>query len=194
MKNYDVEISGYAVQKVYDDLIEKITEHVKVLSLNGKPITTVMGVKRELVRMRKRSTWGYGMEHGAWSREQGDEDKGANGTSEKTKLNNEEVILAMEILECMGIDVHSAVVAGLTGEKEMKKSLIIFHYDRMAKTGRKYKDIKEELSKKYNMSAANIEKIVYRNPLCQRKADTSPEGRTGTQTNVTSNSKDDGKG
>jgi hypothetical protein len=51
----------------------------------------------------------------------------------------------------------------------------------MAKEGKKYKDIKKELSKKYGMSVSSIEKLVYRRgqrakgkPLCP--ADISPVG------------------
>ncbi len=33
----------------------------------------------------------------------------------------------------------------------MKRTLVKFHYEKMAKTGLKYKDIKMELSKKYGL-------------------------------------------
>jgi hypothetical protein len=189
MKNYEIEQSNYEVQKVYSQLIDKLTEHVKLLSLNGKPITTVMGLKRALIRMKKITPPATGGCH----LPNGEDMPSRNGLNE-TKISNEEELLAMEILECMGIDIKPAVEAGLLGLREMKKSMIRFHYDRIAKTGMKYKDIKAELSKKYNMSEANIEKMVYRqgsrkNHLRQRKADTSPEGKTGPHTKMKENGK-----
>jgi hypothetical protein len=174
MKNYEIEQSNNDVQKVYELLIDKLTEHVKLLSMNGKPITTVMGVKRELVRMRKltpSATCGCHLPDG--------EDMPAHNRFNEGKISNEEELLAMEIMECMGIDVKPAVEAGLIGIKEMKKSLIRFHYDKMAKTGMKYKDIKAELSKRYGMSVANIEKVVYRRTsprLPPRRDKLSPKG------------------
>jgi hypothetical protein len=147
MKIYEVEQSQIEVQKVYSQLIDKITEHVKLLSLNSKPITSVMAMKRDLIRLKI----GY-LELEARGTGQGEIDVG-----------QAEEILAMEILEIMGIDVKPAVCSGLVGLKEMKRTLVKFHYEKMAKTGLKYKDIKIELSKKYGLSVASIEKMVYRN-------------------------------
>lgn len=146
MKAYEIEQSKSEVQKVYSELVDKITEHVKLLSLNSKPITSVMAMKRDLIRLKI----GY-VELGARGMEQGEKDMG-----------KEEEMLVMEILETMGIDVRPAVCSGLVGLKEMKRTLVKFHYERMAKTGLKYKDIKIELSKKYGLSVASIEKMVYR--------------------------------
>jgi hypothetical protein len=146
MKAYEIEQSKSEVQKVYSELIDKITEHVKLLSLSSKPITSVMAMKRDLIRLKI----GY-----VESREA--------GSSLRYDMGKEEEILAMEIMETMGIDVKPAVCSGLVGLKEMKRTLVKFHYERMAKTGLKYKDIKMELSKKYGLSVASIEKMVYRN-------------------------------
>jgi hypothetical protein len=146
MENYDVELSKQEVKKTYSILIDKITEHVKLLSLNSKPITSVMAMKRDLIRLKI----GY-----VESREA--------GSSLRYDMGKEEEILAMEILENMGIDVKPAVCSGLIGIREMKRTLVKYHYEKMAKTGVKYKDIKMELSKKYGLSVASIEKMVYRN-------------------------------
>jgi hypothetical protein len=173
MKVYEIEQSKSEVQKVYTELIDKITEHVKLLSLNSKPITSVMAMKRDLIRLKIRSmelgagsvesrkagsTLSYDMEQGERRLESCEA-----GSTLRCDLGKEEEFLAMEILEIMGIDVKPAVCAGLVGLKEMKRTLVKFHYEKMARTGMKYKDIKTELSKKYNMSVASIEKMVYKN-------------------------------
>lgn len=150
MKIYEVEQSKNELQKMYSQLIDKLTEHVKILSLNGRPITTVMAIKRGLIRLKI----GY-LEHGAASMEQGGENK-------EIKLTQEEEILVTEIMEYLGIDVKQAVDSDLIGIKEMKRRLIQYHYDKMAKNGTSYKKIKEELSKKYGYSISAIEKLIYR--------------------------------
>lgn len=143
MENYDVELSKQELKKTYSNLIDKIGEHVKILSLNEKPITTIMAIKRALLRLKI--------------------DYLNPEPVKNIRLSNEQQKLSMEVLECMGIDVQQAVDSGLIGIKEMKRKLVKFHYEKMAKTGLKYKDIKNELSKKYGLSVASIEKMVYRN-------------------------------
>jgi hypothetical protein len=142
MKDYDAEQSKNEVQKAYSHLIDKMTEHIKILSLKGRPITSMVGIKTALIRLKV----GY-----------------LNPEPiPKTELSTEEEILVNEILDCMGIEVRQAVDSGFIGIKEMKRRLVLYHYDKMAKKGMKYKDIKTELSKKYGITIATIEKIVYR--------------------------------
>jgi hypothetical protein len=142
MKIYEVEQSQSEVQRLYSQLVDKLTDHVKILSLNGMPITTTVGKKSALIRLKI----GY-----------------LNPEPlPETELSAEEEILVTEILECMGIEVKQAVDSGFIGIKEMKRRLVLYHYDKMAKQGKKYKDIKTELSKKYGITIATIEKIVYR--------------------------------
>ena len=71
-------------------------------------------------------------------------------------------LLMEDVFNKMGVDVLDAVKAGLIGRKELSKALIKYDYEQMAKQGRKYKDIKAELSEKYGVSVSSIEKLVYR--------------------------------
>jgi hypothetical protein len=142
MINYEIEQSNNEVQKAYSQLLDKLTDHVKLLSLNSRPITSVMAMKRALIRLKI----GY-----------------QNQNPSKTIiLCNEDENLATEVLERMGIDIKQAVDAGLIGAKEMKRALVKYHYEMMSKGGKKYKEIKMDLSKKYGLSVASIEKMVYR--------------------------------
>jgi hypothetical protein len=154
MKNYEIEQSNNEVQKAYSQLLDKLTEHVKLLSLDSRPITSVMAMKRALIRLKI----GY-VEQGARCMVQGDKSMEPGAGC----MGKEEEILAMEILETMGIDVKPAVCSGLIGLKEMKRTLVKYHYEKMAKGGKKYKEIKMDLSKKYGLSVSSIEKMVYRN-------------------------------
>jgi hypothetical protein len=142
MENYDVELSKIEVKKMYSLLIDKITEHVKILSLNDRPITSIMAVKRALLRLKI--------------------DYLNPEPVKDSVLSQEQEKLAIEILECLGIDVKQTVDSGLIGTKEMKRTLVRYHYERMAKSGISYKKIKEELSRKYGFSVSAIEKIIYR--------------------------------
>ena len=120
------------VKKAYGNLIDKVNDHVKLLAENGKPITSLMGVKRGLLKLNI----GY-LEP---------------GNNEEVILGQEESKLVNEILETMQIDVKQAVDVGLIGIREMKRELVKFHYEKMAKDGKTYKEIKQELSKKYGLS------------------------------------------
>ena len=71
-------------------------------------------------------------------------------------------MLFFTILETMKIDVRQSVSVGLIGEKEMKRQLVRFHYEEMAKQDMTYKEIKDKLSKQYGLSISSIEKLVYK--------------------------------
>lgn len=155
MKLYAIEQSNNEVKKAYGLLIENINSHVKLLAENSKPITSYIGIKRGLLRLKI----GYLEPQ----------------LEKEVVLNGEEELLAAEILETMNLDVKEVVDSGLIGVKEMKRQLVRFYYHKMAKEGKTYKEIKGVLSKRYGLSVSSIEKLVYR-PLRQRKADTSPSG------------------
>lgn len=60
-----------------------------------------------------------------------------------------------------GIDLHKLMENGLVSRKQATKWIVKKKYYEMAKTGRKYIDIKNELSDKYEISVRTIEKLIY---------------------------------
>jgi len=150
MKIYAIEQSNVEVKKAYSLLIDKINEHVKLLAKNSKPITSIIGIKRGLLRLK------IGYFDTSTSSEFGTEQK------QEIRLTEKLEILAVEFMEKYKLDIKEIIDVGLIGEKEIIKALVRKEYDEMAKQGKKYKDIKEELSKKYGISISSIEKLMYR--------------------------------
>ncbi len=152
MKLYAIEQSDNEVKKAYSFLIDRINEHVKLLAENRKPFTSFIGIKRGLLKLRI-SSYAEAMK-----------DKGFSINVMDRELTEKEELLISEIFELMNMDVKQAVVTGLVGEREMKRQLVRFHYQEMAKQDMTYKVIKGKLSKRYGLSVSAIEKLVYRNP------------------------------
>ena len=67
-----------------------------------------------------------------------------------------------EIRDIAGVDAGSLMENGLITQEHARKWLVKQKYYRMAKTGRTYTDIKNELSDCYGLSVSTIEKMVYR--------------------------------
>jgi len=67
-----------------------------------------------------------------------------------------------EIKDISGIDVRVLVEKGLIKSFQARKWLVKQKYYQMAKTGRTYFDIKNELSVCYDLSVSTIEKMIYR--------------------------------
>jgi hypothetical protein len=67
-----------------------------------------------------------------------------------------------EIKELAGIDAEQLLEMGLLTTDHAKKWVVKKRYFQMAKTGRTYTDIKNELSDCFGMSVSTIEKLVYR--------------------------------
>ncbi len=153
MKAYTLEQSNSEVKRAYSFLLDRLNEHVKLLAENRKPFTSFIGIKRGLLKLRIPSY--------------------AKASEDKSKiiLTEKEELLASEIFETMNLDVRQTVHAGLVGEKEMKRQLVRFHYQEMAKQDMTYKEIKGKLSKRYGLSISAIEKLVYRKGGKDKKVD-----------------------
>ena len=67
-----------------------------------------------------------------------------------------------EIKELAGIDAGQLLDMGLLTTDHAKKWVVKQKYFQMAKTGRTYTDIKNELSDCFGLSVSTIEKMVYR--------------------------------
>ena len=151
MNTYEIKISESGISKAYLNLIDRLGEHVTLLAKNGKPITSVMGIKRMLYRFKKELTT----------------------TSVSNPLNSVEHLHKRKIVDPdlelwindvqdrFDVDVLGAVEVGLVGEKDLKKVLIKYYYNKMYKDGLKYKDIKLKLSERFGFSVSSIEKLVY---------------------------------
>ena len=150
MVTYEIKQSENGVGKAYNKLMDRINEHVKVLAENGKPITSVMGIKRMLYRYKKDLTF------------MTDPLRLRHLPEGRTALTQDMRILINDVMDKFDVDILGAVEAGFVGEKEIKRALIKYYYETMAKDGLKYKDIKNELSMRYGVSVSSIEKLVYK--------------------------------
>ena len=67
-----------------------------------------------------------------------------------------------KMLQSEGIEAKRYIEIGLLDEKAAKRWLIRQRYWRMAREGRTYSDIKQELSVEFGISISSIEKLIYR--------------------------------
>ena len=67
-----------------------------------------------------------------------------------------------EIKEMAGIDASKLLDMGLISADHARKWVVLKKYFQLAKTGRTYADIKNELSVVFGLSVSSIEKMVYR--------------------------------
>ncbi len=77
-------------------------------------------------------------------------------------MNAAKDLILGEIKELAGIDASKLFDIGLIPEDHARNWVVRQKYFLMAKTGRTYRDIKEELSDEYGVSVSTIEKLVYR--------------------------------
>ena len=147
MEIYEVKQSERSVGKAYSQLMDKLSCHVTLLAKNGKPITSVMGIKRFLYRYKRELT--------PPSAELTPPQKG------RINLAPELELLINDVQDRFDVDVLEAVEVGLVGEKDLKRVLIKYYYDQMSKDGLKYKEIKQVLSERFGFSVSSIEKLVY---------------------------------
>jgi len=150
MVSYEISNSAKGVSKAYALFMDKLSEHVIVLARNGKPITSVMATKRALYRYRQQFISHLSARDGHLPPEG------------RIALTKDMELLVGDVLDKFDVDVLEAVNVGLIGEKELKRVLIMYYYEQMAKQGLKYKEIKQVLSERYGFSVSSIEKLVYR--------------------------------
>ena len=67
-----------------------------------------------------------------------------------------------EIQQLTGIDAEKLFEIGLIHANHARKWVVKEKYYRLARTGRTYTDIKNELSDEYGISVSAIEKLIYR--------------------------------
>ena len=154
MKLQEIKQSEQELDRAYQQLINKISEHVWVLAMHDEPIEGIMDAKRGLYSLKQKLLSSKGLTTGNQKNEGLD--------SQIIHLSKEMLLLIEDASKKLDIDVLEAVKVGLIGEKELKRALILYDYDRMAKEGLKYKDIKATLNERYGWSVSSIEKLVYR--------------------------------
>lgn len=67
-----------------------------------------------------------------------------------------------EIKDIVGIDAGKLFDIGLINANHARNWVVKQKYFQLAKTGRTYTDIKNELSVDYGVSVSSIEKMIYR--------------------------------
>ncbi len=67
-----------------------------------------------------------------------------------------------DIENMAGVTMKELLKSGLFNEKHAKRWVVKNKYFELAKTGRKYADIKQELSDKYEISVSSIENLIYK--------------------------------
>jgi len=148
MSKIDVTMSEKSVSKAYTQLMDKLSEHVNVLAKNGMPFTSIMACKRLFYRYRQQFV---------------------NPTTylsveipRNGKIDQEMELLMGDVFDKFNVDVKEVVELGLISTKDLKRILIKYYYKLMHNQGLSYKEIKQNLSKKYGWSISSIEKLIYR--------------------------------
>ena len=152
MKTVEISQSGEILTAAYEELMEKISEHVTVLAMHDEPIEGIMTAKRGLYRLKEQLESPKNVLVSEMNRD----------IACKIGINQSLMWLIEETQQKLGIDVLEPVRLGMLGEKELKRTLIQYDYLELAKEGYKYKDIKQLLSCRYDWSVSRIEKLVYR--------------------------------
>ncbi len=71
-------------------------------------------------------------------------------------------LILCEIQQITGIDAEMLIENGLIPAYHARKWVVKQKYFQLAKSGRTYTDIKNELSVEYGVSVSTIEKLIYR--------------------------------
>jgi hypothetical protein len=150
---YSIQQSEKGISKAYLNLMDRLSEHITLLAKEGKPFTSVIGIKRGLYRMKRQFITPPGTPLPGASPL---ENKGRN-----TQINEELELLIGEVLDKFDLDVQDVVEAGLLGEKEIKKALAKYDYQHLVKKGMTGREAKKQLSEKYGFSTSMIEKLIY---------------------------------
>jgi len=77
-------------------------------------------------------------------------------------MNAAKEIILGEIKELAGVDASKLFDIGLIPADHARNWIIKKKYFQLAKTGRTYTDIKNELSEDYGVSVSSIEKMIYK--------------------------------
>jgi len=142
---YSLKQSEKGVGKAYLQLMDKLSAHVTLLAKEGKPFSSIMGVKRGLYRFKSTLC-----------------NQVNNGPSTPLRVVGDGLALLVgDVLDKFDLDVQEVVEVGLLGEKEIKKALAKYDYKLLVKQGMTGREAKTVLSEKYGFSTSIIEKLIY---------------------------------
>ena len=169
MVEYEIRQSENMLGRAFEKFMDRLSEHVTILARNGKPIASVMGIKRGLFRYRRvlapdpserftprhdpSALWAPPLKNSPPAC--GTPLKGGQADAHGLGM------LVNEVMDKFDVDVSEAVEVGLVGENDIKKALAKYDYYQLVKTGVSGKDAKALLNKKYGFSVSMIEKLIY---------------------------------
>jgi len=150
MNNEKINQSELMMYKSYVRLINKVTEHSKILFANKLPTLRIMSIKRMLIR-NKRMFGSF------------ENPKTIETVEVFVKTNPNAQKLINDCLDVFNIDISEAFYFGLIKEFDLTKTIVAHKYYEMGKDGMKYQDVKFKLSREYNISVNTIDKLIYGN-------------------------------
>ncbi len=153
MKSKQINQSEELIKNSFLELLEKISEHVRLLAMYDEPIERLIDVKRALYQLKGQF---YMNQAEANNSQKQCPDIEMSGADLRVMW------LVEELQNKLGVDVLDSVKIGMVGEDDLKRVLIKHEYMEMARQGYKYKDVKQLLSWQYGWSVSRIEKLVYR--------------------------------
>ena len=155
MVSYSIIQSEKVVSKAYLQLMERLSAHVTLLAMEGKPFVSFMGIKRGLYRFKRQLCNQVPVSDGGPSTT-------LRVTGREQYIINEKLALLVgEVLDKFDLDVLEVVEVGLIGEKEIKKALAKYDYKQLVENGMTGREAKALLSEKYGFSTSMIEKLIY---------------------------------
>ena len=147
---YEIKQKEVGLKRAYENLMKQLNDFITLRAKEGLPFSSLVGFKRNLYRFKKVINPVAAVnENNSFQRN-------------NKELDSEIGLLTEDVFNKMGVDVLDAVKARIIDEKGLKKVLLKYDYQHMAKQGMKYKTIKKILSEKYGVSVSSIEKMVYR--------------------------------
>ncbi len=160
MKNYEIILKERKITSLLIELLRELEGLKEILQKESKPVVSLNAKIYKLKRL-KLGADNYIDDYntpiiGNFSALK------EKGNDLDVKLTNEEKNLIKEIYEFYKIDVTKEVSYKIVGVKELKKAVIRKVYEAEQRKGRKYLEIKNEISKKYKVSLSTIEKLIYK--------------------------------
>lgn len=141
--NYVVKLSESRVAKKYGELLTEMQNHFTILIDNDQNYRTFRAIITRIQNERRNLNFDRKLE-------------------QREKLTGELAELINEASEVFEIDLYPAAQAGILTHRGLTTAIVRHEYLRHNKNGQKIAKIKEELSKKYNISVSAIEKIIYK--------------------------------
>lgn len=146
---YAVNQSKTKVRNAFDSLLVKVNEHIKLLSSENMPITTIIGFKRQLLISKNIVKTVF-------------KKKEKEYHLKEHKINDTLQTYINDVIDKYGVDLYDAVSLGVVKDYQIKKVLLLYDYHVARKTkGNKHLAIREQLAMKYDVSTSFVDKAIY---------------------------------